>query len=363
MDDPFLEYATRSDDRSSGGLIPQHVVDMVRDLLPPSAVISKYVRLRRAGRELKGLSPFNRERTPSFFVNDDKRFWHDFSSNESGDVFAFVMKMEHVTFGEAAQYCAKMAGISIPDSGNAPALISAEAMAKAAAEREERRQMQLAEQAKRELRMANLARAIARDSRAFKLGDESPPSLFLEGRGLEMPEGISPRALLYHPQCPFRDEVNNEGFHHALIAIYRNVITDKVMAISRRPLMRDGRSLSKPISLGPARGCAIKLNADEEVNYGLHLAEGVTSALAAAVLGMMPIWATGGTGNMRTFPVLGGVDSLTIIADNDESGAGQGAANEVFDRWKSAGREVWTVMPDAVGADIADVATNGRRHG
>jgi hypothetical protein len=79
--------------------------------------------------------------------------------------------------------------------------------------------------------------------------------------------------LLYHPQCPFRDEVNNEGFHHALIAIYRNVITDKVMAISRRPLMRDGRSLSKPISLGPARGCAIKLNADEEVNYGLHLAE------------------------------------------------------------------------------------------
>jgi AAA domain len=64
MDDPFLEYATRSDDRASGGLIPQHVVDIVRDLLPPSAVISKYVRLRRAGRELKGLSPFNRERTP-----------------------------------------------------------------------------------------------------------------------------------------------------------------------------------------------------------------------------------------------------------------------------------------------------------
>jgi DNA primase len=127
MDDPFLEYATRSDDRASGGLIPQHVVDIVRDLLPPSAVISKYVRLRRAGRELKGLSPFNRERTPSFFVNDDKRFWHDFSSNESGDVFAFVMKMEHVTFGEAVRYCAKMVGISIPDSGNAPALISAEA--------------------------------------------------------------------------------------------------------------------------------------------------------------------------------------------------------------------------------------------
>ncbi len=340
MDDPFLEYLARFALPASGGLIPQHVMDEIRDVLPPSAVVSKYVRLRKAGRELKGLSPFNRERTPSFFVNNDKRSWYDFSSNQSGDVFAFVMKMERVTFREAVHHCADLAGISIPDSGNAAVPISAEVVAKAAAVREERRRAELEQEAAREMRMGNLARSIARDSVAFKLGDGSPPSLFFESRGLVMPVGLSPRALLYHPQCPILDEVGNETFHHALIGLYRDVITDKVKAISRRPLTRDGRSLGKPISLGPARGCVIKLTADEDVSQGLHLAEGVTSALAAAMFGMVPIWATGGTGNMAKFPVLAGIDALTIIADNDRSGAGQVAANECFDRWKNAGKDV-----------------------
>jgi putative DNA primase/helicase len=156
-----------------------------------------------------------------------------------------------------------------------------------------------------------------------------------------MPDGVSPRALLYHPRCPFRDEADNEITHHALIGIYRDVLTDKVMAVSRRPLTRDGQSLGKPISLGPAKGCA--------------LAEGVTSALAAAMFGMVPIWATGGTGNMAKFPVLAGIDSLTLVTDHDASGAGQAAANECFDRWKEAGKEVWTVISDTPGTDLGDV--------
>jgi hypothetical protein len=203
--------------------------------------------------------------------------------------------------------------------------------------------------------MGELARSIARDSCAFTLGDGSPPALFLESRGLVMMDGVSPRALLYHPRCPFRDDAGNEVIHHALIGLYRDVLTDKVRAISRRPLTRDGESLGKPVSLGPARGCAIKLSADEDVCQGLHLAEGVTSALAAAMLGMVPIWANGGTGNMAKFPVLNGIDALTIIADNDRSGAGQAAANECFDRWKNAGKEVWNVISDTPGTDMADV--------
>jgi putative DNA primase/helicase len=73
------------------------------------------------------------------------------------------------------------------------------------------------------------------------------------------------------------------------------------------------------------------------------------------MLGMVPIWASGGTGNMAKFPVLAGVDALTIIADNDKSGAGQVAANECFDRWKSAGKEVWNVISDTPGTDMGDV--------
>lgn len=73
------------------------------------------------------------------------------------------------------------------------------------------------------------------------------------------------------------------------------------------------------------------------------------------MLGMVPVWACGGTGNMAKSPVLVGIDSLTLIADNDKSGAGQTAANECFDRWSSAGKEVWNVISDTAGTDLADV--------
>jgi hypothetical protein len=352
---PWLEYVSSLDAPASGGLLPKDLIDEIRDVLLPSVVIGGYVKLRKVGREWKALSPFNKERTPSFFVNDQKRFYHDFSSGQSGDVFAFMMKMEGVTFLEAVRRCAEMAGISIPIGGHMAAPMSAGAMAKAAAEREERRREELEQEAAREKRMGEIARSISRDSCAFRLGDGSPPSLFFQRRGLEMTDDMSPRALLYHPQCPFRDDAGNEVIHHSLIGLYRDVFTNKVMAISRRPLTGDGQSLGKPVTLGPARGCAIKLIPDEDVCQGLHLAEGVTSALAAAMLGMVPIWASGGTGNMAKFPVLAGVDAFTIVADNDKSGAGQAAANECFDRWKNAGKEVWTVISDTPGTDMGDV--------
>jgi DNA primase len=182
MSNPWLEYESHRDAQTSGGLIPQYVVDQIRDVLPPSEVIRKYVQLRKAGREWKGLSPFNNEGTPSFFVNDQKKFYYDFSSGLSGDVFAFMMKMEGVTFPEAVRRCAGVAGISIPNGGHATAPMSAEAMAKAAVEWEERRRSELKKEAAREKRMGELARSIARDSCAFRTGDGSPPSLFLDQR-------------------------------------------------------------------------------------------------------------------------------------------------------------------------------------
>ena len=54
-------------------------------------VIGEYVQLKRAGRNLKGLSPFTDERTPSFMVSPEKQIWHDFSSGKGGDIFTFVI--------------------------------------------------------------------------------------------------------------------------------------------------------------------------------------------------------------------------------------------------------------------------------
>src|ERR1700690_2528320 len=89
-------------------------LDELRARLPVSEVVGRRVKLKRAGREWKGLSPFNKERSPSFTVNDQKGFYHDFSSGKHGDIFGFVMESEGVTFPEAVERLAALAGLPMP---------------------------------------------------------------------------------------------------------------------------------------------------------------------------------------------------------------------------------------------------------
>ncbi len=89
-------------------------LDEIRARLPVSQVVSRRVPLKRAGREWKGLSPFNKEKTPSFTVNDQKGFYHCFSSGKHGDVFAFVMETEGLSFPEAVEKLAGDAGLELP---------------------------------------------------------------------------------------------------------------------------------------------------------------------------------------------------------------------------------------------------------
>ena len=89
-------------------------LDELRARLPVSEVVGKRVKLKRAGREWKGLSPFQQEKSPSFTVNDEKGFSHDFSSGKHGTQFDFVMETEGVGFVEAVERCAAIVGMSIP---------------------------------------------------------------------------------------------------------------------------------------------------------------------------------------------------------------------------------------------------------
>ncbi|HRD46158.1 MAG TPA: DNA primase [Caulobacter sp.] len=79
-----------------------------------SDVIGKTVKLKRQGREYVGLSPFTKERSPSFFVNDDKGFFHDFSSGKHGDLISFLQETERLTFMEAVERLAAEAGVPLP---------------------------------------------------------------------------------------------------------------------------------------------------------------------------------------------------------------------------------------------------------
>jgi DNA primase len=93
---------------------PPHILDEIRARLPVSEVVGRRVKLRRQGREFAGLSPFNPEKTPSFFVNDQKGFYHCFSSGRHGDIFRFLMETEGLTFPEAVERLAGEAGVTLP---------------------------------------------------------------------------------------------------------------------------------------------------------------------------------------------------------------------------------------------------------
>jgi DNA primase len=93
---------------------PPQFLDELRTRLPVSEVAGKRVRLKRQGREWVGLSPFNQEKTPSFCVNDQKGFYHDFSSGKHGDIFDFLMETEGATFPEAVERLAALAGLPMP---------------------------------------------------------------------------------------------------------------------------------------------------------------------------------------------------------------------------------------------------------
>lgn len=100
------------------------------------------------------------------------------------------------------------------------------------------------------------------------------------------------------------------------------------------------------------KGGCIRLWPDEAVTYGLAIAEGIETALAAARI-YSPMWAAVDASNLAAFPVLPGIDGLAIYADHDN--AGISAAQECGQRWEAAGREVCIYRSRTPGEDIADM--------
>ncbi|MBR1875426.1 DNA primase [Candidatus Saccharibacteria bacterium] len=91
----------------------------IKARLPIEDVVGQYIELKRAGRTLKGRSPWGVDKTPSFMVSPDKGIWHDFSANKGGDIFSFVMEVEGISFREALEKLAQQAGVELKQySGN-----------------------------------------------------------------------------------------------------------------------------------------------------------------------------------------------------------------------------------------------------
>jgi DNA primase len=87
--------------------------ELIKDKLNILDIVSAYVKLEKAGKAYKGKSPFNNEKTPSFFVHPDKGFFYDFSAGFGGDIFTFIEKIERVEFHEALKLLAEKAGVTL----------------------------------------------------------------------------------------------------------------------------------------------------------------------------------------------------------------------------------------------------------
>lgn len=93
---------------------PNSFLSELRDRLPVSEIAGKRLRLVRAGREYKTCCPFHNEKTPSFYINDDKQFYHCFGCGAHGDIIGFLMRNDRLSFPEAVEQLALQAGLQVP---------------------------------------------------------------------------------------------------------------------------------------------------------------------------------------------------------------------------------------------------------
>lgn len=172
---------------------------------------------------------------------------------------------------------------------------------------------------------------------------------YLKNRGLAL---IECPDLRFHPECPRgRDRVP------AMVALMRDPVTAQAVGIHRTFLnpngtkaRRDDADTGKAM-LGGAG--VVMLSGSADVTLSLFLTEGIENAIAAILGGWSPCWAAGSAGGIASFPVLAGIETLTVIADADK--AGREAAEKCAQRWADADREAQVIEPTTPGADLNDI--------
>jgi hypothetical protein len=168
----------------------------------------------------------------------------------------------------------------------------------------------------------------------------------------------STAAIGWDPESFFREDGHRLDRRRlgCIVALMTDAVTGAPTGGISRTFLHDGRKVGKAKGLGPAG--VVRLTPDEDVLGGLHLAEGLETALDMMARGLRPMWSCGSTSIMAKMPAVGGIECITVLADHDENGAGERAALELEQRWRAAGREVLVVAPAAPG-DFNDITMRG----
>jgi Toprim domain-containing protein len=164
---------------------------------------------------------------------------------------------------------------------------------------------------------------------------------YLQRRGLSLPDDVAGRVARYHESCPWGAERRP-----AMLTAFRLITTDRLVAVHRTLISDDGQKIGRKM-LGPVAGAAIKIDDDTDVEQGLTICEGFETGLAGRELGFRPVWALGSAGGIGDFPVLPGIDALTILAETDNTNEKQ--RRICGNRWAAAGREILIATPRVVG--------------
>jgi hypothetical protein len=316
-------------------------------------------KLRREGRELNGPCPrcggVNR-----FAVWPAKNLWNCRGCGTGGDVIALEMHLSGSRFFDAVRtLIGKDAGATrrcepTPEEIAARAAREAE---RKQAEAEERRRTE-SSVAKIIARLQPIAgtagEAYLRDVRKINLDH------WAIRQALEDVETLGWCERTYFRQDGH--ELDGQWLG-AIIAILTDPISGAPTGGISRTYLYGGTKIGKAKSLGGVgRLGIIRLSPDNEVGEGLHLCEGLETALSGMSdprMNFLPMWAAGSTSQLKDFPVLAGVECLTIPADNDENEASVNAASAVYWRWKDAGRDVHIRRPKERG-DLNDIVRRAR---
>jgi hypothetical protein len=291
------------------------------------------IKLRRSGQELIGPCPVCGG-ADRFSINTKKKIWNCRGCAKGGDVIALVQHIDGCDFRTAV----RTLGIEErPDLPPPPMPSPAPPQPR---------------------KDDNGKRALGLWWRSVPIASTRAET-YLRSRGLQYddPDG---EVLRFHPHCPFGGQM-----HSCMVGLFRTIEGNRPVAIHRTALTPEGRKIDR-MTLGPIGGAAIKFTANADVTMGLHVGEGIETTLA----GMMPprnfrpAWALGSAGGIAKFPVLAGIEALTVLVDHDKPDrngrqAGHAAAQECGERWKAAGQDVFYVIPDRLGDDMADVVIGG----
>jgi putative DNA primase/helicase len=286
---------------------------------------------QRLGNELR----YRRKGSLSVAVRGDKRgSFYDHERGEGGDALELVRQVNGGTVSDAMRWARDWLGV---DPCTRPA---------AAPTTQDAREVSTQDEA-------------GRIERALAIWGETVPLFgtaaeeYLRGRRIAPSEIVTD--LRFHPNCPAGPGKRSP----AMVALLRDVITNEPCGIHRTILRPDGSNRDEAgnklpkMMLGRAKGAVIKLCDDAEITLGLGLAEGIENALTLAAYGWWQVWAASDKDHVATFPVLAGIEALTIFADNKKSDD-LDAARKCAIRWQEAGRSVEIHSPPA-GADWNDI--------